>query len=573
MVVGALGWPRLILRVLILAVIFASPIVALLAWYHGDKARSRVSGPELVMITVLLLIAGSLLWMFSSRSEPGSSPIAQAPQERARAASDLPEASIAVLPFADLSPEKDQEYFVDGLSEEILNSLARVEGLRVAGRTSSFYYKGRNEDLRTIGETLGVAHLLEGSVRKYGDRLRITAQLIKAADGFHVWSQTYDRPMQDIFAIQEDIARAVAGAMQIALGVGELGQLPGMTRDVEAYEAWLEARAAAAQLTIDGYTRAAERLELAVQRDPAFVVGWIELVSAYRNLALRVPGDPARVQDYVRRSLTAAAEGARHNPDAPLARVLSRLHLVDRGDWVNGEEVLQTVDSFTAAHRALISIWPVDIRSIWLISVDKASQVIERLEQRRLRDPLDAGIATYLAEAYGNAGRIADAIAEQERGFELVPNEMLAANALMTAGAARDPVSIEKSWEKVHAVVQDPRDPVQMLHPLRDRPAEARAELRRIAAREPRTIPASRLALWAAFFGDPELALQALREERDIDRRLISAIALWRPIMRDVRRLPALKDLVREWGFVDYWRKYGWGDHCRPVSDTDFECT
>ena len=114
--------------------------------------------------------------------------------------------SIAVLAFTDLSPGKDQEYFSDGIAEEILNALVKVQGLKVAGRTSSFYFKGKNEDLRKIGETLGVAHILEGSVRKQGSRLRITAQLIRVSDGFHLWSETFDGTDADIFALQENIA-------------------------------------------------------------------------------------------------------------------------------------------------------------------------------------------------------------------------------------------------------------------------------------------------------------------------------------------------------------------------------
>ena len=148
--------------------------------------------------------------------------------------------TIAVLPFANLSSDAGQENFTDGITEEILNSLSRIRGLQVTGRTSSFFFKGRNEDMRHIGEQLGVAHLLEGSVRRDGNQLRITAQLVKAKDGFHLWSQTYDRPMDDIFKVQEDIARAVAEALQVTLGVGELGEMPGMTHNMEAYEHYLE---------------------------------------------------------------------------------------------------------------------------------------------------------------------------------------------------------------------------------------------------------------------------------------------------------------------------------------------
>jgi TolB-like protein len=114
---------------------------------------------------------------------------------------DIPEMSVAVLPFVNMSADPDQEYFSDGISEELLNQLVKIRGLQVAGRTSSFAFKGRNEDLRSIADQLNVAHILEGSVRKAGDRVRITAQLVKASDGYHLWSETYDRDLSDIFAI------------------------------------------------------------------------------------------------------------------------------------------------------------------------------------------------------------------------------------------------------------------------------------------------------------------------------------------------------------------------------------
>ena len=149
--------------------------------------------------------------------------------------------SIAVLPFADMSEQKDQEYFSDGLAEELLNSLAKIKGLRVVARTSSFQFKGKTEDLRTVGEKLNVGTILEGSVRKQGGRVRITAQLIKAADGFHLWSDTYDRELTDIFAVQTEIARAVASSLEVAL-VGTPAGAARPARNVEAYNATLQGR-------------------------------------------------------------------------------------------------------------------------------------------------------------------------------------------------------------------------------------------------------------------------------------------------------------------------------------------
>jgi TolB-like protein/DNA-binding winged helix-turn-helix (wHTH) protein len=138
--------------------------------------------------------------------------------------------SLAVLPFADLSPEGDQAYFADGITEEVLNRLASVRDLRVIARSSSFQLRGRSAEARAAGEKLGVEHVLVGSVRKSGDRVRVTAQLTEVRSGQQLWSQTYERGLEDIFAVQDEIAKAVATAMEVKLGVGELARMPGMTR-------------------------------------------------------------------------------------------------------------------------------------------------------------------------------------------------------------------------------------------------------------------------------------------------------------------------------------------------------
>src|SRR5207253_1696429 len=150
--------------------------------------------------------------------------------------------SIAVLPFVDMSSGKDQEYFSDGVSEEILNELSQVEGLKVSGRTSSFSFKGKNEDLREIGQKLGVGAVLEGSVRKAGSRVRITAKVVKVADGFDVWSQTYDRDLTDIFGVQADIAKAVVAALKVKLLTGVAPPKIHPASDPEAYRLFLLGR-------------------------------------------------------------------------------------------------------------------------------------------------------------------------------------------------------------------------------------------------------------------------------------------------------------------------------------------
>jgi eukaryotic-like serine/threonine-protein kinase len=211
-------------------------------------------------IAIVLLVVAALRFVPAKRVPPTVTP------------------SVAVLPFVDLSPEKNQEYFSDGLAEELLNSLVRLQGLHVAARTSSFQFKGKSEDVHEIGKKLNVDTILEGSVRKQGQRMRISAQLINVSDGFHLWSDTYDRDVTDIFAVQEDIARSVAGSLKLTL-FGNNIPAPRHTR-VEAYNAYLQGRYLHARPTKENLEKALVSYEQAVRLDSGYAPAWAALSRA-----------------------------------------------------------------------------------------------------------------------------------------------------------------------------------------------------------------------------------------------------------------------------------------------------
>src|SRR5438477_7676453 len=277
-----LHWPEAVLSYVVVALAAGFPVVVALAWIFDvnqgriEKTPGRPMRLPLALALLgigVLAAAPGLFWYFRARPAPiGLSP------------------SIAVLPFADMSPAKDQEYFSDGIAEEILNSLAQVEGLRVAGRTSAFSFKGKNEDLASIARKLNVATLLEGSVRKSGNRVRITAQLISAKDGFHLWSKQYDRELTDIFKIQGELAMAVVEALKVKL-------LPGApvpfrlqpAKDPEAYRLVLLGRSLLLQQTEASQPRAVEMLEKAVALEPTYAPGWFNLSLVRENLSLDAP--------------------------------------------------------------------------------------------------------------------------------------------------------------------------------------------------------------------------------------------------------------------------------------------
>jgi TolB-like protein/tetratricopeptide (TPR) repeat protein len=225
-----------------------------------------------------------------------------------------PEKSIAVLPFVNMSSDPEQEFFSDGISEEILNSLAQVSDLKVAGRTSSFSFKGRNNDLRQIGELLNVAHVLEGSVRKSGNRVRITAQLIKTDDGYHLWSETFDRELTDVFAIQDEIAGAILDQLKMQL-LGEPSRVvPSYRTDTEVYELYLQARNLVRERTQKSIELAAQLLERSIALDPHYAPAYAQLGISTLLMKLRayseIPHDEALTQG--RKQLEIALE---LNPD------------------------------------------------------------------------------------------------------------------------------------------------------------------------------------------------------------------------------------------------------------------
>ena len=259
----------------------------------GNKpAALRRLHPALVLVVACVVLAAAfgLVYKFALskyRAETGRV-AAPATQSVSPALSSVPDKSIAVLPFADMSEKHDQEYFSDGLAEELLDLLAKTPGLRVIARTSSFYFKGKQAPLTEIAKTLNVANILEGSVRKSGNRLRVTTQLIRADTGEHLWSDTYDRDLKDIFQVQDDIAGAVVRALKATLlvknGPGD------RTDNMDAYALFLQGRSLSNQGSASDLRKATQVLQRAVELDPNYAAAWAALSDAFYSLsAYKIP--------------------------------------------------------------------------------------------------------------------------------------------------------------------------------------------------------------------------------------------------------------------------------------------
>ncbi|MFQ5529862.1 MAG: hypothetical protein ACE5FP_05870 [Gemmatimonadota bacterium] len=370
MALPRLGLPDWTVTFMLALVLLAFPVVLIIAWAFevtpdgvkktdaaapgeiesivGAPMSERWPAGILALVGVVALLGSG--WWIGRRTAPGAS----AGEESATSAdvrlamgdlADDDRTSIAVLPFDDMSAAGDQEYFGDGMTEEILNTLAKVRDLRVAGRTSAFAYKGEDKDLREIGAELGVSYLVEGSVRKDGDLLRITAQLIDTGDGSHVWSESYDRRMEGVFQIQREIAEAIAAELRIPLGL-DGSELVHPTADLEAYDLYLAGRA---KMRLRGLAvgEAVELFEAAIARDSSWAPAWAGLAEAtelkgwYSQTWDDVPDDPrayAERQDAVwRNAETAARRALRLDPDNASAYVALGSVLRNRYAWSDSE--------------------------------------------------------------------------------------------------------------------------------------------------------------------------------------------------------------------------------------------
>jgi adenylate cyclase len=347
--------------------------------------------------------------------------------------------SIAVLPFLDLSPEHDQGYFSDGMSEEILNALAQVQDLKVAGRTSSFYYKGRNEDLRTIGKALGVANVLEGSVRKQGEQVRITAQLIRTDDDSHLWSESYDGDLKDVFALQERIARAITDKLKVTLIGDQKTQLVAVaTIDTQAHNLYLQAREAY-RARGTGVQRSIDLYHAALKRDPNFAQAWAGLCASLDVLPYYLPDTgQARLPQIYSEADAAGKRAIELAPDLAAPHIALGSLYANAWHWRDAEQQFlrakdlapndpeflfaytdwlgamgRSGEALIAAQRA-VELDPMapayrNLYGYLLLYADRVDESISQLEAGRALAPDLSYMSVNLFSSYARAGHIADA--------------------------------------------------------------------------------------------------------------------------------------------------------------------
>jgi serine/threonine protein kinase/tetratricopeptide (TPR) repeat protein len=325
--------------------------------------------------------------------------------------------SIAVLPLANMSADPENEYFADGMTEEIINALAKVPGLQVASRSSCFAFKGKQADIRDVGDKLGVASLLEGSVRKVGNRIRITAQLINVENGYHLWSETYDRQLEDVFAIQDEISRAIVEALKLRLG-SDAEHLVVPTKNLEAYNLYLKARFFYHRFSESSLQKSLDFFQRVLLLEPGYARAYAGMADCWCRLA----DDWVAPDDAYPRAKTAASRALQADPElaeaiASLGKVLGWYEWDFAGAAQQLRRAVTLSPNYAEAHWALGSVLP---------AVGQLGEAISEIRKALTLDPLDPGYSRWLARFLLYAGDYSATISQGEKIIELGEDFFLA---------------------------------------------------------------------------------------------------------------------------------------------------
>jgi TolB-like protein/tetratricopeptide (TPR) repeat protein len=582
--------PEWTMKFIVVVLLVGFPLALFFAWAFeltpdGVKREKEVdrsqsiagqTGHKLDRAIIGVLVV-ALAWFAWDKFGNAPAPVADSTETAAQAvpAGETAEPakeenSIAVLPFTDMSAEGDQAYFGDGIAEEILNVLVKTRKLKVAGRTSSFQFRDHNEDLRTIGEQLGVNHILEGSIRKANNRVRITAQLIEADTGFHLWSETYDRNLDDIFAVQDEIARAITDALAVQLDIADDNQAlaPVQTTNMVAYENYLEARALVSQRT--EFLRAIQLLEEATTLDDNFAEAWAMLAQAH---ALSFYYGAEEKGEAVRTAETNAERALQLDPGSAVAWSALGDAVRDQTRWN---------DAWDAYSRALeLNPENVETHSQFgqmLMRLGHLNEALTHTRRAAEIDPLSwvyqgiYGANLWLLgqkDAAWTAMRKSDAVAKKPRS---VMSRIQLRMALEEGNRALADQIIQAFAD--HPDTTDPTDTIHFLElgPMLDQPERAREYLRSFDITPQKDMDIE--MFWTVYFDDMELAREWLEQLLSVEPNDVIVDPIWLQFetLAPLRNLDEFRQLQQLYRHDDFWREHGWPAYCWPTSPVDFEC-
>jgi len=497
-----------------------------------DSLRAKPTIPIVVtiaLVLVVVLVASAYFWRARNRTPPPARPASAA--------------SIAVLPFADLSPQHDQEYFADGLSEQLINSLTKAPGLKVVARSSAFQFKGKNEDLRSVGKQLGVANVLEGSVRKDGDRVRITAALTKVDDGFQLWSENYDREIGDLLEAQDEIARDVSSALQVKL-LNPVASAAGssLNTNPEAYQAFLEGQyfVARGQNKRD-MEQALAYADQAIKLDGNFAPAWAQRAQVLESMAAIALIEN---NDGYRRARESAEKAIALDPNLPTEYLtLALIQINHDWDWDAANISLNRAASLAPGNAEVVGIQANLARNLGHLDA-----AIELYKRAIAMDPLRANFHLALGYVLWSVARYGESLAALDRAEELNPRlsslHLTRGKVFMNQGRLQEALAeMEKEtgeWEKLSGEAL-------VYTKLGDRQASDRALKNLIATHQ--NDCAYQVAEAYAYRGEIDLAFRWI--ERSIRQRDPGAAELKTgPLMQSLRGDPRFDAMLQEMGLT-----------------------
>jgi len=425
------GWPEQTMRFVIITLSVGLFVTLVLAWYHGERGAQRVTGTELLILALLLAIGGGLLWRFVSIAR-GPTEQSSAARASAESKSEINAKSVAVLAFANLSDDKGSEYFSDGISEELLTVLQKIPGLHVAARTSAFSYKGKNATAQEIGQKLGVAHLVEGSVRKAGDVVRIAARLTQANTGEEQWSENYTRNLKDVFAVQTELAQTIVEQLKGQLNGGAANPETkaaiqaqvqaaekGGTKNVEAHESYLQGRFFLNRHSEKETGQARVAFERAVELDPNFALAWAGLAQTHVwDCNYGTEGGQKGFKDHLAAARDAVERALAIEPDLPDA--LYPKAVIETNfdyNWKGAAETLRKALALAPQDPTLLE-WAGSLA----FTRSQPQQGFDLSRRAVALDPVNARARAILANSLSNAGNQEESRAEYARVIELNPS-------------------------------------------------------------------------------------------------------------------------------------------------------
>jgi TolB-like protein/Tfp pilus assembly protein PilF len=567
--------PEWVMKVFTFLLILGFPVALIFAWAFEmtpdgikrekglDSAQStaRHGGRKLdfIIIGALVLALGYVLW---GRQPPQREP------EDLNVAEAVAAKSIAVLPFVNMSDDPANEYFSDGISEELLNALAKVTELSVAARTSSFRFKGQDLGVGEIAEVLKVDHVLEGSVRKAGNRVRITAQLIRADSGFHIWTETYDRTLDDIFAVQEEIARAIVDALKAKLDLTGGKRLANAgTENVEAYNLYLRGRYLTGAAGI-------KSLKEALRLDPGFARAWASLGLAYSIYNDLNPD----MKDAIALAEQAADKALALDASLAEAHSLKAAVLVEKLEWRLAGEAFEHAVTLEP-NEPISRLW----YGQYLFMVGDFEAALRQSEEVLRLDP-DNGYAVFqLGSFQYSMGDVEGGLKLLNQAIETSPVGatfaylFLAAHRQLT-GDYDAMLSDHLTYLRFSAASEDIVNWAHQRAAALKNPKLKAGVIDDIRAAYQRgDVTDAVIGLYAADLGAYDLAAQIAEDL--LPKYFQNSQDIFTPIMwlshprfGEFRKDAAFKRLLASLRLVDYWREEGWGDLCRPLGDHDFEC-